>query len=51
MKTLLRRDHSLLDQGGDCRPFSSVVDAVERLLPYHVYYEEDVPEENEIICK
>lgn len=52
MKAIVRRDHELLgDRAGDERPFSSVEDAVKRLLPYHIYHEEDTPPEMEKKCK
>ena len=52
MKAIVRRDHELLgDRAGDEQPFSSVEDAVKRLLPYHIYHEEDTPPEMEKKCK
>ena len=52
MKAIVRRDHELLgDRAGDERPFSSVEDAVKRLLPYHIYHEKESPPEQEKKCE
>lgn len=52
MKAIVRRDHELLgDRAGDERPFSSVEDAIKRLIPYHIYHEEDIPPEQQKKCE